>query len=180
MRMIFLLLLLPLYLYSDVKMELLSLYKEKQYKKLCLKASNSVYTHLKDEQFLSLLGFSCLKSGYIDRLILPIANLKSTPEARSNAAYFSVILMQKKLLLHSLVDKYKLTNITLPTTDTLLSKLFDLYLQNQDFTKDSYTFIDTKDKDITYKLYLDKTTKIKKMIIEKYYKNNREEQYIYW
>ena len=173
-------LILPLLLFANTKTELLSLYKNKEYKKTCLKASNSLHRYLKDEEYLSLLGFSCLKSGYIDRLSTPIANLKSSPQARSNSAYFAVILMQKKLLLHSMIDKFALTGIKLPTTDTLLSKVFDLYLQNKDFTKDSYSFKDKKDADITYKLYLIKDKGLKKMVIEKLYNDTIEEKYIYW
>jgi hypothetical protein len=156
------------------------MYKNKEYKKVCLKASHFLHKYPKDEEYLSLLGFSCLKSGYIDRLSTPIANLKSTPQARSNSAYFAVILMQKKLLLHSFIDHFELKSIQFPTTDTLLSKVFDLYLKNKDFTKDSYNFIDETDKLISYKLYLKNDKGLKKMVIEKYYKNTLEEKYIYW
>jgi len=180
MKLTLLLLILPLYLLADIKTELLSMYNNKEYKNVCLKATQSLHRYTKDEEYLSLLGFACLKSGYIDRLSTPIANLKSTPQARSNSAYFAVILMQKKLLLHSLIDKFTLTSIKLPTTNILLSKVFDLYIQHKDFTKDSYTFIDKEDNQVNYKLYLVKNKDLKKMVIEKYYKEILEEKYIYW
>jgi len=180
MRYIFFLLTLSITLVATTKSDLATIYKNKEYKKACLYASRSLESFKKDEDYLSLMGFACLKSGYIDRLATPIANLKSTPQARANAAYFSVVLMQKKLLLHSLVDHFPLSSLQLPTTKTLLSKIFDLYVAQQNFTKESYLFHDKKDANTLYKLYIKNENEIKKMVLEKIINNNIVEKYIYW
>lgn len=157
------------------------LYQKKEYKQACKLGSKNLYKNKKNENFLSLYGFSCLKSGYIDKLSYPISALKSSKEARSNSAYFSVILMQKKLLYHSLVDGYSLKKLNLPTTDYILSKVFDMYSNvSQDEKKEIYNFEDSKDSKRTYKLYLIQDGTITKMIIEELYNNRSIKKHIYW
>jgi hypothetical protein len=134
-----------------------------------------------DEEYISLYAFSCLKSDYIDRLALPITQLKFSSQTRANSAYFSVILMQKRLLYHSLLDGYDLSSMNLPTTDYILSKVFDLYAQaDNKEQKDSYIFQDKIDKKITYKLYLKEHDKLNKIIIEEFYDTKLIKQHIYW
>ncbi len=176
-----LILFITLNLYASMKKDIFYLYEKKEYKKACLIGTKNLYKYKKDEDFLSLYAFSCLKSGYIDRLSTPIALLKSSKEARSNSAYFSVILMQKKLLYHSLVDGYSLKELNLPTTDYILSKVFDLYLKVSN-TKEqqSYTFKDIKDPHLSYKLYLFQDHLITKMVIEEIYNNSIIKKHIYW
>lgn len=180
MRYLFILL-ISFNLFAVTTKTLLTLYEKKEYKQACLRGTKSIYNHKKDENFLSLYGFSCLKSGYIDRLATPIALLKSSAEARANSAYFSVILMQKKLLYHSLVDDYDLSKLTLPTTEYILSKVFDFYTKvpNQK-SKKNFTFVDEDDKKRNYKLYLLQEDSIDKMIIEELYEDKLINKYIYW
>ena len=176
-----LILLISFNLYAISIGELLSLYEKKEYKQACLIGTQSLYKETKNEKFLSLYAFSCLYSGYIDRLATPIALLKSSPESRANSAYFAVILMQKKLLYHSLVDGYNLKELALPSTEYILSKVFDFYIKVSDKKrKSSYTFKDQKDSNRTYKLYLFKENSIQKMVIEELYNNNIVKKYIYW
>ena len=94
---IVLLFLLTVSLYADLKQEMFTLYQNEKYKNVCNKGFSNLYPNIKDEEFVTLYALSCLKSDYIDRLAIPIAILKQSPEARSNSAYFSVILMQKNL-----------------------------------------------------------------------------------
>jgi len=132
-------------IYADVKQEMFGLYQNKKFDKVCTMGFNNLGKYKRDEEFISLYAFSCLNSDYIDRL------------ARANSAYFAVILMQKKLLYHSLLDGYELHD----------KRAF-------------YIFQDPKDKKLTYKLYLAKDYKITKMVIEEFYDTMLIKRHIYW
>ena len=176
-----LLLLLPLLLFGDVKQDMFNLFQNKKYEASSNKGFNSFQRYKKDEEFLSLYAFSCLHADYIDRLALPIAMLKFSAESRANSAYFSVILMQKKLLYHALVDHYDLSQMHLPTTDYILSKIFDLYAKlGKHEHRSLYIFEDPNNEKISYKLYLKKDYKLAKMVIEEYYDTLLIKRHVYW
>ena len=171
MRTIFFLtILLSSLSYADIKSSLYHLYQDKQYDEACKKGLSVFHENRQDEEFVSLYAFSCLKADNIEHLAIPISILKNSEEARSNAAYFSVILMQKKLLFHSLIDGYKLTKFKLPTTDHIISIVFDLYSKtNYDRKRSHYIFKDPNNEKISYKLYIRGSDKAQNMIIEEYY-----------
>jgi len=167
--------------YAGVKEDMFTLYQNKNFKKACTMGFKHFSRYKKDEAFVSLYGFSCLHADYIDRLAIPMTTLKHTAEARANAAYFSVIVMQKKLLYHALVDGYNLSNFKLPTTDYILSKVFDQYSHLPKNEKRSfYIFKDPKDKKLSYKLYLVKERGVSKMVIEEFYDTMLIKRHIYW
>jgi len=167
--------------YADIKTSLYHLYQDKQYEVACQKGLKVFQKNRKDEEFVSLYAFSCLQANQIDRLAIPISVLKHSEEARSNAAYFSVILMQKKLLYHSLVDNYKLTELVLPKTDHVLSTVYSLYSKVDYKRKRShYTFIDENNDKISYKLYIKNSNRDKKMVIEEYYDTIMTHRHEYW
>jgi hypothetical protein len=165
---------------ADIKNTIFDLYKNEKYEAACNLGFENFKKYKRDEQFLSLYGFACLKSDYIDRLSRPSVMLKFSKESRSNAAYFSVILMQKKLLYHSLIDGYKLNSLELPSTGHVLSKVFDLYAKVSNKKQDSYLFHDIKDPKLQYKLYVQKDTRLDKIIIEEIYDNKLVKKHIYW
>ncbi|MCD4668106.1 MAG: hypothetical protein K8R44_05900 [Sulfurimonas sp.] len=178
---IILALLISIILYSDTKQNMFALYQNQKYKEVCNIGFNNFRYNNKDGEYVSLYAFACLKSDYIDRLAVPISILKFSKEARSNSAYFSIILMQKKLLYHSLVDGYSLSNLNLPTTDYILSKVFDLYVKlGKHEARSFYLFDDAQDNKLTYKLYLSKSNKIYKMVIEEFYDSVVIKKHIYW
>jgi hypothetical protein len=178
---ILLILLLTLSLYADIKQNMFNLYQNKKYQDVCNIGFDNFKENKKDENFVSLYAFSCLKSDYIDRLAIPVALLKFSAEARSNSAYFSIILMQKKLLYHALIDNYDLTAFNLPTTDYVLSKVFDYYSKlGTHKARVYYLFEDKDDKKLTYKLYLEKDNKLKKMVIEEFYNTVMLARHVYW
>ena len=178
---ILLIILISLSLYADVKQNMFNLYQNKKYEKVCSIGFDNFKKNRKDEQFVSLYAFSCLKSDYIDRLAIPIALLKFSRDARSNSAYFSVILMQKKLLYHALIDSYDLSALDLPTTDYVLSKVFDAYSKlGIHEARSFYLFEDKDDKKLTYKLYLEKGTNLRKIVIEEFYDTITLKRHIYW
>lgn len=178
---IILIILLSMSLYGNVKQKMYSFYQNTQYEEACNLGHNSFFKHTKDEEYISLYAFSCLKSDYIDRLSAPIALLKFSKDARANSAYFSIILMQKKILYHALIDGYDLDDLNLPTTNYILSKVFNFYLKlGKHHAKSSYLFTDEKDNKLSYKLYLDHNTGITKMVILEIYDSVILRQHIYW
>lgn len=167
MKFLIILSLLYLATFANVKNKLFDLYQTNQYAKACNLGLTKLYQNRNNDDFISLYAFSCLKAGYINRLSYPIARLKNSKEARANAAYLATIVLQEKLLLHSMLDGYKLAKLKLPTTDFLLSKVYDLYATLTVYKKiPFYIFIDPKNDKITYKLYLNSTNNI---VIEKLY-----------
>lgn len=100
----------------------------------------------------------------IDRLAVPVTGLRKTKEARANASYFSAILLQKKLLYHAVVDGVDISGLKLPTTDFVLSRVFDLYSNKQYLEKEgTYTL---NDDETTYKMFVIDDDKFKKLIIQ--------------
>lgn len=181
MKLLLLTALLAITLYADVKREMLELFQNKDYKEACTIGFKNFAKYSKDEEFVSLYGFSCLNIDYIDRLSVPITTLKLTSESRANAAYFSTILMQKRLLYHALLDNYDISSLNLPTTDYVLSKVFDFYTkQGIHEPREFYIFEDEDDKNLKYKLYILKDGKIDKMIIEEFYNSISTKKHIYW
>jgi len=176
-----LLLFLVTNIYANIKEEMFTLYQNKKFKEACRLGFDNFSKYKKDESFVSLYGFSCLNADYIDRLAIPTTTLKHSKEARANAAYFSVILMQKKLLYHALVDNYDISSLKVPSTDYVLSKVFDLYTKVQNQKKHQYyIFEDKENPKISYKLYLVKERYVTKMVIEEYYDTIMTKRHIYW
>lgn len=137
--------LLAINLYANTKENMFGQYQNGKFEKACSIGFHDFHANRKDDEFVSLYAFACLKADYIDRLAIPITMLKYSKEARSNSAYFSVILMQKKLLYHALHDNYDISTLKLPTTDYILSKVFDLYSKLEKHTpRKFYLFEDRK------------------------------------
>ena len=181
MRLLILLACLFSLTYADIKVSLYHLYQDKQYDEACQEGLKVFNQYRKDEEFVSLYAFSCLNADQIDRLAVPISILKDSEEARSNAAYFSVILMQKKLLFHSLIDGYKLTEFKLPKTSHVLSSVYELYSKVDNSRKRShYTLFDEKNSKISYKLYIENNSRSKKMVIEEFYDTIMTHRHLYW
>ena len=177
----FILLILVVYLQADIKQNMFNLYQNKKYTDVCQIGFDNFGANSSDEEFISLYAFSCLYSDFIDRLAIPIAMLKYSKSARTNSAYFSVILMQKKMLYHALLDNYNISELNLPTTDYVLSKVFDLYSKIGKHSKRAfYLFTDPSDKKLTYKLYVEKDNNLNKIVIEESYNGVEIQRHIYW
>ena len=180
MRLLIILLSLVIVLLADERQNIFSLYQQKQYDKACQIGLINLNKNRNDENFISIYAFSCLNADYIERLSVPITLLKSSPETRSNAAYLSVILMQKKLLEHSLNDNYYLKPLKIPTTDNLLSKVFDLYSKLSVLKKiPAYEFIDPNNDKISYRLYLIGNKSSNNIVIEELYQSILVKKHIY-
>jgi len=178
---IFLILFITINLYADIKQDMMNLYQNKKYEEVCNLGFSNFKHYRQNEEYISLYAFACLNADYIDRLSIPIATLKFSKESRANSAYLSVILMQKKLLYHALVDHYDIFSLKLPSTDYILSKVFDLYVKlGKHDLRAFYLFDDEEDSKLTYKLYLIKDEKLSKIVIEEYYNSVSLKRHIYW
>ncbi|MCK9454822.1 MAG: hypothetical protein WCY51_02565 [Sulfurimonas sp.] len=181
MKTVILTMLITLTLFADAKQKMLELFQNKEYKDACSIGFKNFTKYSKDEEYVTLYGFSCLNVDYIDRLSVPITILKLSPESRANAAYFSIILMQKKLLYHAMIDNYDISSLNLPTTDYVLSKVFDYYTKlEKKEPQEFYIFEDENDNKLKYKLYISKDDRIDKMIIEEFYNSISIKKHIYW
>ncbi len=168
-------------LYAGAKEDVFALYQDENYEKACKLGFKYFSINRKDEEYISLYAFACMYADYIDRLAVPISILRYTQQGRANAAYFSVILMQKKLLYHALLDDYDISSLKMPTTNFILSKVFDLYAKlGKHQKKDFYIFTDTNDEKIKYKLYVIRENNVRKIIIEEFYDNISIKRHVYW
>ncbi|WP_456401820.1 hypothetical protein [Hydrogenimonas sp.] len=165
---------------SDME-RLYGLYQSKKYKKACQVGLRMFNKHKKNSKFLMLYGLSCLKADYIDRLAVPLTGLRHTRSERANASYFATILLQKKLLYHALLDGVDISNLKLPKTDYILSKVFDLYTQKR-YKKadDKYYFISKEKPDFMYVLYIESNGGVNKMVIEERLDNHIINIHRYW
>ena len=171
----------PLLLLADLKTDTYKLYQAQKYDKVCQMSEETLHQNRTDEELISIYAFSCLNVDRLDQLALPIVSLKSSAESRANAAYFSVILMQKKLLMHALSDQYDLKAIRLPTTEYVLSTVFDLYTHDTGSKqKRRYNYVDPKDPTKAYRLYVTKSGPSPKMVIEEYQNKQMTQRHIYW
>lgn len=157
-------------LFAVTPEKLYDLYQNGQYHQACNEGIYDLTRYQQNEKFVSLYAFSCLYADRIDRLALPIVLLSKSEEARKNAAYLSLILTQKMLLRSALEGHRPLNDLKLPTTDTLLSKIFSLYCDNAGSKMgNNYTFKDPEDPRTSYRLYLDQRQASPDLIIEVYY-----------
>jgi len=135
--------------------DIINFYKNKEYRKACDYGLKIFEKFKNNEDMVSLYGVSCLKAGYVDRIGVPALLLKSSESARTNAALFSTILAQKKLLFYALFDNVDISGLVFPETDHIISKIFTLYTQKKYIReKDIFIFNDPLKKDIKYKLIL--------------------------
>lgn len=155
--------------WADTKQKMFNLYQQGNYLQACNLGLQGFSLHKGDEAYISLYAFSCLKADFIDRLSAPITILNQTKEARANSAYFSVIVMQKKLLMQALYDNKPIKNLNFPSSSHLLSKVFDLYLKNPQPTQFIKEYTNPSDIRSSYKLYTTEANGRKSVAIDEYY-----------
>lgn len=156
-------------LHADIPAKMYQLYQKGEYTESC----NLGLLHFKkfefNEAYVSIYAFSCLKADQIDRLNTPIMVLSQSSEARANASYFSMLVMQKKLLLQGLYDNYSLKSLKFPTSSHLISKLFSLYCNHPQPENSIKEYNDSTNSRISYKLYLTQLNGRKTIAIDEYY-----------
>jgi hypothetical protein len=156
-------------LQADVPNQMYQLYQKGDYTSSC----NLGLQHFKEfesnEAYVSIYAFACLKADQIDRLNTPLMTLSQSSEARANASYFSMLVMQKKLLVQALHDNYSLKSLRFPTSSHLLSKVFTLYCNAPQSENSIKEYSDSKNGRITYKLYATQINTRKTIAIDEYY-----------
>lgn len=155
--------------YANTSAHIYQLYQQGNYKEAC-DLGLVRFDDLKgNEAHISLYAFSCLKADQIDRLSTPLTLLNQSKEARANASYFSMLLLQKKLLLQALYDNYPLSKLNLPTSSHILSKVFQWYIKNPQPHTSIKEFTDPLNPRILYKLYPIEQNQRKTIAIDEYY-----------
>jgi len=183
MKLILFIMMTTSFLFSSNLSTLYKKYEKQEYDKACDYGRKYLFknNNIKNEKYLTLYGLSCLETDKLERISIPMIHLKMTKNSRANASYFSTILLQKYLLFQALVDKKKIKNLHLPTTNFVLSKVFNLYVEEKFILKNGvYKFEDNKKKNIRYQLYLEETLKDKRyMIIDIYTDDKFSHRYRY-
>jgi len=155
-----LLLLLPIFLFGfDFKQA----YLNHDFKNLCKYGITHFKDIKKNENTLSLVGLSCVKSDDLFYLPVIINNLKFTKNGRKNSIYFSTLLLEKKLLIAYMIDNFDVSYYRLPFINHPISVVFQA-IQNKNFTKQDGILTIKKGNKI-YKVY---KTEDDKVFIDEY------------
>ena len=80
-------------------------YKNGQFERICSNDIKSFMLEIQNDEITNLYAKSCLALDKINELVFPIVLLYKNSIARENAAYYSTILYQKKLLYMALNDE---------------------------------------------------------------------------
>jgi len=171
MKKTFLIFLIPLVLFGfDFKKE----YLNHNFTKIC-KYGFSHLNQIKDnEDTLSLVGFSCVKRDYFIFLPAIINYLKSTKKARENSVYFSLLFIEKKLLISYVIDNIDISYYRFPKIDHPISVVINAIINKQFKKKDNVIIINKNNK--TYKVY---KTDDNKVYIDIYKDNQLQESHWY-
>jgi hypothetical protein len=156
-------------LQANASQKLFDLYQRGLYQQGCDYGYKFLPQYQHNESFISLVGFSCLKADQLEKLSPVVAALDETPESRANAAYFALLIMQKKLLMQALYDHKPLVGLKFPTSGHLLSKVFDLYLRNPKNGEMIKEYSDPINPRQSYRLYTTETNGEKRVAIDEYY-----------
>ena len=160
---------LNLIVHADIPSQMFQLYQKGEYVESCNLGLQHFKQFESNEAHLSLYAFTCLKADRIDRLNAPLMLLNKSKEARANASYFSMLVMQKKLLIQSLYDYTPLKSLKFPTSSHLLSKVFTLYLKDPQPQTNIKEYGDFSNPRISYKLYATESNGQKTIAIDEYY-----------
>lgn len=159
---------------------LYELYQSGKYRQACDVGVTKLQKHQDDEKYISLYAFSCLQADEVDRLALPVILLKKSKEARKNATYFSTILLQKNLLVDALENRHPLSHLNLPSTDFVLSKVFDLFSAGQYVSRNNiYVLTDPKNPRQTYRIYLRSDNQAYALVLDEYYDTILTKHHLY-
>ncbi|MRJ03169.1 MAG: hypothetical protein GXO19_02215 [Epsilonproteobacteria bacterium] len=164
MRPLLLLLLSFTLSFGTTVAQLIQMYKEKNYYDVCSKGVKLFNRLKRDENLVTMYAFSCLYSDRLDRLSVPLLLLGKSPQSRRNRAYLSLILAQKNLLVAALFDGLQLQGINFPTTDHIISRVFDLYFKKR-YKKLDNRYI-MEDGEGKYRLYTKKVGEERWLFIE--------------
>jgi len=176
MKILLIILLLSSSLFSSHLSKLYLFYEKQKYDKGCDYGLKYFRKNRNDEKYLTLYGLSCVETDNIDRISTVIPRLRKTEKSRENSSYFATILLQKQLLKQAILDEKYLSDLHLPQTNFIISKIFNMFVQKRFVLKNKiYKLEDREDKSIKYQLYIDK----EHMIIDVYQSDKFTKRYRY-
>lgn len=168
-----------LILHADIPSQMLMLYQKGAYYDACTIGKKNWNKITTSEKYVSLYAFSCLNADQIDRLNFPVTVLNETPEARANASYFSLLILEKKLIIQALYDNLPMKSLKLPNSSNLLSRIFDYYCKNPQLGNTIKEYSDTMNPRQTYKLYSMQVDTHKTFAIDEYYDKILTKHHVY-
>ena len=168
-----------LILHADIPSQMFNLYQKGAYYDACSIGKNNWNKILTNEKYVSLYAFSCLNADQIDRLNFPLTVLNETPESRANASYFSLLVLEKKLLIQALYDNLPIKLLKLPNSSNLLSRIFDYYCKNPQLGNTIKEYSDNANPRQTYKLYTVQVDTHKTFAIDEYYDKILTKHHVY-
>ena len=168
-----------LVLQADIPSQMFMLYQKGAYSDACSIGKNNWNKIFTNEKYISLYAFSCLNSDQIDRLNFPVTVLNETPESRANASYFSLLILEKKLLIQALYDNLPIKSLKLPHSSNLLSRIFDYYSKNPQLGNTIKEYRDNTNPRQIYKLYTVQIDTHKTFAIDEYYDNILTKHHVY-
>ena len=160
--------------------EVFGLYENGEYKKVCSGHIEQFCRKSNDEAVINVYASSCLRSDQINKLTYPISKLIKSKEARENAAYFSNIMFQKKLLYHAIIDNVDISYVRLPKSDYILSMIFDKFVKGK-YQKEGEKYIFKEENDDTfYEITQEFSNDITKLILKIYKDDELVGKKEYW
>ena len=158
-----------LILHADIPSQMFMLYQKGAYYDACSIGKKNWNKIITSEKYVSLYAFSCLNADQIDRLSFPVTVLNETPESRANASYFSLLVLEKKLLIQALYDNFPIKSLQLPNSSNIISRIFDYYSKNPQLGNTIKEYTDITNPRQTYKLYTVQIDTYKTFAIDEYY-----------
>lgn len=157
-----------------------SWYETNELKRVCSAEVEKFFTKTNNEAVMSLYGMACLKLHKINNLAIPALKLRSSPQARENAAYFADLLLKKKLLYHALIDGIDISYVRLAKSDYILSMIFDRFVKGEyELVGGEYIFSESGS-DTFYALEVLEDALVLKIILKTYKNNELVSRIEYW
>lgn len=150
-----------------------------QYNRICTDEARTIFIEKQDVSLANIYAKACLKMDRLNELIIPMVMLYKDKYSRENAALYSTILFQKKLLYLALIDGVDISYIKTPKINYILSEIFDKFVSN-DYTKISDKFIFIGENGQKYELFIKDDEDIKKMVLVLYKEDKIDSIKTYW
>jgi len=176
---ILLILFLSTFSFALSKIDIYKLFKDKNYKQVCIKGNSITSKYLKDDTFLSVVALSCVKSDMLNTALRISKFMRNSKLARNNASYIANLYLIKKLLIQFMYDKIDLSNLSLPKSNHFLSIIFENLSSKNYKKKGDKIIIDLKDKTyILTPINENNKHKISILIVDK--KTHKQYEHIFW
>lgn len=153
-------------------------YKNGQFERICSNDIKSFMLEIQNDEITNLYAKSCLALDKINELVFPIVLLYKNSIARENAAYYSTILYQKKLLYMALNDEIDISYVVLPKVNYILSDIFEKFIK-KDYKKINGKFV-FESENMRYELFSSIENGISKMFLLTYKNNELNSIKTYW